>query len=111
MLTIGGTTRVFLALQPVDLRGSFNRLYGLVAEVLRLDPKSGHWFVFTNRRRTRIKILVFDGSGLWILAKRLEAGRFTWPRAEGPSLGLRNEEFSALVNGLEVSARKDWHRE
>jgi hypothetical protein len=48
MLTIGGTTRVFLAIQPVDLHGSFNRLYGYAAEVLRADPQSGHWFVFTN---------------------------------------------------------------
>ena len=110
MLSIGGTTRVFLAVQPVDLRGSFNRLYGIVAEVLREDPKSGHWFVFTNRRRTRIKILVFDGSGLWILTKRLEAGRYTWPMAEGTSLRVRNEEFGALVNGLEVTAKKNWYR-
>lgn len=70
MLSIGGTTRVFLAVQPVDLRGSFNRLYGYVADVLRENPKSGHWFVFTNRRRSRIKILVFDGTGLWILNNR-----------------------------------------
>ena len=111
MLSIGGTTRVFLALHPVDLRGSFNRLYGYVADVLRLDPKSGHWFVFTNRRRTRIKILVFDGTGLWILNKRLEAGRFGWPKSDGVSLSLRNEEFGALVNGLEVTAKRNWHRE
>src|SRR5690606_12907695 len=71
MLTIGGTTRVFLAVQPVDLRGSFDRLYGYVSEVLREDPRSGHWFVFTNKRKTRIKILVFDGTGLWVLNKRL----------------------------------------
>jgi transposase len=111
MLTIGGTTRVFLAVQPVDLRGSFDRLYGYVSEVLREDPRSGHWFVFTNKRKTRIKILVFDGTGLWVLNKRLCSGRFTWPSAEKPSLSLRNGEFGALVNGLEVTARKNWHRE
>ncbi len=111
MLTIGGTTRVFLAVQPVDLRGSFNRLYGYVAEVLRQDPKSGHWFVFTNRTKTRVKVLVYDGTGLWILNKRLNAGRFTWPVATQPTIGLRNEEFGALVNGLEVIAKKNWHRE
>ena len=70
MLTIGGTTRVFLAVQPVDLRGSFNRLYGYVVEVLQQDPQSGHWFVFTNKAKSRIKILVYDGTGLWILTKR-----------------------------------------
>lgn len=51
MLSIGGTTRVFLAVQPVDFRGSFDRLYGYVSQVLREDPRSGHWFCFTNKRR------------------------------------------------------------
>jgi transposase len=111
MLSIGGTTRVFLAVQPVDLRGSFNRLYGYVADVLRENPKSGHWFVFTNRRRSRIKILVFDGTGLWILNKRLEAGKFGWPVLDRAALNVRNEEFGALVNGLEVTAKKNWYRE
>lgn len=55
MLSIGGTTRVFLAVQPVDLRGSFDRLYGYVTEVLREDPRSGQWYGFVNKRRTRIK--------------------------------------------------------
>ena len=111
MLTIGGATRVFLAVQPVDLRGSFNRLYGYVADVLRQDPKSGHWFVFTNKTRTRVKVLVYDGTGLWVLNKRLNAGRFSWPASEQPSLTLRNEEFGALVSGLEVTAKRNWHRE
>lgn len=52
MLSIEGTTRVFLAVQPVDLRTSFNRLHGLVLDLLRQDPASGHWFLFTNRRQT-----------------------------------------------------------
>ncbi len=110
MLTIGGTTRVFVALQPVDLRASFNRLHGVIMEVLRADPQSGHWFIFTNRQKTRIKVYVFDGTGTWVLIKRLEAGRFTWPRGEGASLSLRTEELSALVSGLEVVAKKKWYR-
>lgn len=110
MLSIGGTTRVFLAVQPVDLRASFNRLHGLVLEVLRQDPASGHWFLFTNRRGTRIKIYVFDGTGTWILTKRLAAGRFTWPRGDDVALSLRTEELAALVNGLEVVAKKEWYR-
>ena len=89
MLTIGGTTRVFLAVQLVDLRGSFDRLYGYVTEVLREDPRSGHWYGFVNKRHTRIKILVFDGTGLWVLNRRLCSGRFTWPKADRPSLSFR----------------------
>jgi transposase len=72
----GGATRVFVAVAPTDLRGSFNALYGLVQRVLAQDPLSGHLFVFTNRRRNRLKILWWDGSGLWVAAKRLEKGCF-----------------------------------
>jgi transposase len=72
MLNVSGAARVLVATTPVDLRGSFNRLYGLVVERLLDDPLSGHLFVFTNRRRNRLKVLYWDGSGLWVCAKRLE---------------------------------------
>jgi len=75
MLNVSGTTRVPVATTPVDLRGSFNRLYSLVVEQLKADPLSGNLFLFTNRRRNRIKILTWDGSGIWICAKRLECQR------------------------------------
>jgi len=68
MLNVSGATRVLVATTPVDLRGSFNRLYGLVVEQLKDDPLSGHLFVFTNRRRNRLKVLYWDGSGLWVCA-------------------------------------------
>ena len=110
MIAPGPATRVFVALAPVDLRRSFNGLCACVQEQLRQDPLSGHLFVFTNQRRTRLKILCWDGSGLWVCAKRLERGRFTWPSGEGAQATLRAEEFSALVNGLEVQSKKDWYR-
>lgn len=110
MLTMGSATRIFVATAPVDLRGSFNRLSSLVKEVLEQDPLSGHWFCFTNRRRNRVKILVWDGTGLWVLAKRIESGRVSWPRMEGVSGKLRPEELSALLSGLEVTAKAGWYR-
>jgi len=110
MLNVSGATRVLVATTPVDLRGSFNRLYGLVVEHLRGDPLSGNLFLFTNRRRNRLKILFWDGSGLCIYAKRLENGRFTWPMSESGQVSLRGEEFSALIHGLEVRAKKNWYR-
>ena len=110
MLSVSGATRVLVATQPVDLRGSFNRLYSLVVERLQADPLSGHLFVFTNSRRNRLKVLYWDGSGLWVCAKRLEQGCFTWPRGEAAGLSLRGEEFNALIHGLEVAAKKDWYR-
>ena len=66
MLSVTSATRVLVATTPVDLRGSFNRLYSLVVEQLKAGPLSGHLFVFTNGRRNRIKVLYWDGSGLWI---------------------------------------------
>lgn len=110
MLNLSAATRVFVATAPVDLRGSFNRLFALTQAVLQQDPLSGHWFVFTNRQHNRVKVLFWDGSGLWVCAKRLERGRFTWPKAQSPSASLRNEELSALLAGLEVQAKANWYR-
>ncbi len=72
MLSLSPATRIFIALEPVDLRQSFNGLQARVQSVLEQDPLSGHVFLFTNRHRNRLKLLLFDGSGLWICAKRLE---------------------------------------
>lgn len=110
MLSPSPATRIFVALTPVDLRRSFNGLCAWVQERWQEDPLSGHVYVFTNARRNRLKLLYWDGSGLWVCAKRLERGRFSWPTGEGPHTHLRPEEWSALVNGLEVQAKRDWFR-
>jgi len=110
VLSLSSATRVLVATTPVDLRGSFNRLYNLVVEQLKCDPLSGHLFLFTNARHNRIKVLYWDGSGLWVCAKRLEKGRFTWPVSDEGRITLRGEEFSALIHGLEVRSKKNWYR-
>jgi len=110
MLNLSAATRAFIALTPVDLRGSFNRLSALAQTHLAQDPLSGHLFVFTNRRRNRLKILFWDGTGLWVCAKRLERGRFSWPSGAGPSVTWRGEQLSALVSGLEVRPKAGWYR-
>lgn len=111
MLSIGGTTRVSLAVQPVDLRGSFNRLYGYVFGRPSGESQVRALVRVHQSQTIEIKILVFDGTGLWILNKRLEAGKFGWPVSDRAALSVRNEEFGALVNGLEVTAKKNWYRE
>jgi transposase len=111
MMGLSPATRVFVALAPIDLRGSFNRLAGLVKQTLQADPLSGHLFVFTNRGRDRLKVLFWDGSGLWVCAKRLEKGRFAWPVGEGASCSLRPEQWTNLVQGLEVVSRRNWYRQ
>ena len=110
MLNCSPATRVFIALAPVDLRGSFNRLSGLVQNQLAQDPLAGHLFVFSNRSRNRLKILFWDGTGLWVCAKRLERGCFTWPQGTGAAASMRSEELTALLSGLEVRAKAGWFR-
>ena len=85
MIPLPQGVRVWLATGHTDMRKGFASLSLLVQEVLRHDPLSGHLFVFTNRLKNRIKIILFDGSGLWICAKRLERGTFGWPTGEGAS--------------------------
>jgi transposase len=110
MLSLSPATRIFVALEPADLRQSFNGLSARVQSVLAQDPLSGHLFLFTNRSRNRLKVIFFDGSGLWVWAKRLESGTFGWPTGEGPSRCLRPEELSLLLHGLEATPRRHWLR-
>jgi transposase len=113
MFGLGPATRIYLAVEAIDMRKGFEGLHGLVRDHLRYDPLSGHLFLFTNKTRTRLKALIWDGSGLWVCAKRLEKGRFRWPEAEDQSsVTMRAEELAMLVNGLDVKetrARK-WYR-
>jgi transposase len=103
-------TRVFVARDPVDLRRSFNGLCAWVQQQMAQDPLSGHLYLFTNRQRNRLKILLWDGTGLWCCAKRLERGRFGWPAGAAAHPQLRPEELSALLSGLEVTPRRGWYR-
>ncbi len=70
MLSFSGSLKVFVAVEPCDMRRSFNGLHDAVGTTLKEDPKSGAIFAFTNKRRSLLKILYWDGSGLWVLAKR-----------------------------------------
>lgn len=114
MFGLATATRVFLAPGATDMRKGFEGLFGLVRDVLGEDPLSGHLFLFANRDRTRLKVLVFDGSGLWVCAKRLEKGRFAWPEAqEGqPRIAMRAEELTLLLSGIDLGQTKPrkWFR-
>ena len=114
MFGLGPATKIYLAAGAVDMRKGFEGLYGLVRDQLGQDPLSGHLFLFTNRTRTRLKALVWDGSGLWVCAKRLERGRFRWPTAETRhGVTMRPEELAMLVNGMdlqEARPRANWYR-
>jgi transposase len=101
-------TRVFVRAGATDLRQSFDGLHALVREQLGEDPLSGHLFVFCNRTRTRLKVLCWDGSGLWVCAKRLERGTFAWP-ASGDGV-IEGAQLHALLAGLQVQGMRAWYR-
>jgi len=86
VLSFTGGLRVFLAVEPADMRKGFEGLHALVGERLGENVRGGALFVFTNRRHTRLKVLYFDGTGLWLMTKRLEEGTFAWPRSRRSDL-------------------------
>ena len=114
MFGLGPATKIYLAVGATDLRKGFEGLYGMVKDRLGLEPLSGHLVFFCNGSRNRIKVLFWDGSGLWICAKRLEKGRFSWPVQSESSarVTLSHEELSLLLGGIDLTRTKakDWYR-
>ena len=114
MFGLGAATRIYLAVGSTDMRKGFEGLYGLVRDQLGLDPLSGHLCLFCNKGRNRLKVLYWDGSGLWICAKRLERGRFSWPSdgEQSARVTLSQEELSLLLGGIDLTRtrRKNWYR-
>jgi len=112
MFNFATTQRIYLAVEPVDMRKQFNGLWALASEKLREDPFKGSLFVFTNKDRDRLKILYWDGSGVWVLAKRLEKGRFSWPQASGPEkIHLEPAALTMLLAGIDLKdgCKKAWY--
>jgi transposase len=110
MIALTAGVRIFVAVSPVDLRRGFEGLSAHVEGVLQQRVAEGGLFVFTNRRRNRLRLLWFDGTGLWCATKRLEGGTLHWPAGEGVSVSVRAEQLSALISGLEVTERAGWYR-
>lgn len=110
MLALTPATRIFVAVVPVDLRRGFDGLSAYAEAVLEQRVLEGGLFVFTNRRRNRLRLLWFDGTGLWLATKRLEGGTLSWPAGPGASVGVRPEQLSALIAGLEVTEKAGWYR-
>lgn len=114
MFGVGPATRIYLAAGVTDMRKGFEGLYGLARDHLQCEPLSGHVFLFCNRQRNRLKVLFWDGSGLWICAKRLEKGRFRWPEAGAgqAKVVLTHEELAMLIGGMDLqqARRRPWYR-
>jgi transposase len=112
MLAFPAAMKIYLAVEPVDMRKSFNGLWAVASEKLREDPKSGAVFAFTNKKRNRLKLLYWDTTGVWVLAKRLEEGRFSWPvNRTGAKLSITPESLTMIMSGIELQKglRKAWY--
>ena len=114
MFGFGPATRIHVATGSIDLRKGFNGLYGLVRDRLECEPTSGHVFLFTNARRNRLKLVVYDGSGLWVCAKKLDRGCFRWPDAGSAvkKIMLSHEELALFLGGIDLAQteRRKWYR-
>lgn len=110
--TLGPARRAYLRVGPTDMRKSFNTLAALVQHHMGRDPLSGELFAFCSRRRNLIKILAWDGTGLWIHSKRLEKGTFRWPSVGGTAQALTCQELDLILQGIDVKDAKSrrWYR-
>jgi transposase len=99
-----GAVRVLVATKPVDFRKGAEGLAALVRETMQTDPFSGAVYVFRAKRADRVKLIYWDGTGVCLFAKRLEDGKFRWPKAQDGVMRLSAAELSALLEGL------DWKR-
>lgn len=104
MLIPPGPIRVLVATKPVDFRKGMDGLAALVKEQLKADPFCGVIYCFRSKRADRVKLIFWDGTGLCLFAKRLEDGKFRWPRIEDGVMRLSAAQLAALVEGL------DWSR-
>ena len=99
-----GAVRVLVATKPVDFRKGAEGLAALVRETMGADPFSGAVYVFRAKRADRIKLVFWDGTGVVLVAKRLEDGEFRWPKVQDSAMHLTAAQLSALLEGL------DWRR-
>jgi transposase len=111
---VGAATRIYLAPGATDMRMGFNGLYGLVRDQLLCDPLSGHLFLFSNAHRNRLKILFWDTTGLWVCSKKLEKGRFHWPKPGEAQrkIVLSHEQLALLLGGIDLTQTRPrkWYR-
>jgi transposase len=104
MIGPSGTVRVLVATKPVDFRKGADGLAALVRETMGADPFSGTVYVFRAKRADRVKLVFWDGTGVVLVAKRLEDSEFRWPKLQDGVIHLSAAELSALLEGL------DWRR-
>jgi len=99
MIAITSKHKVFIAIQPIDFRRGIDGIQGLCQQQLQLDPFSGHFFIFRNKRANALKILCFDEQGFWLMHKRLSQGRFKhWPASQWEVCEMTPTQLHLLIN-------------
>ena len=106
MLNVSNTQRVYLACGSTDLRKSIDGLAAIVQESFGLNPFSPSLFVFCNRDRNKLKLLFWDHNGFWLFYRRLERGRFHWPKETEGTVNVTGRQLRWLLDGLELSQRQ-----
>ena len=106
MLSVSPSVPIFLYTQPTDMRKGFDGLSGIVRSAFNVDPLDGSMFLFVNRRRNRLKILHWDGSGFWLYYKLLEAGTFEVIRAEGKCVQIDATQLAMILGGVSLVTAK-----
>ena len=106
MLTLGLSGRIWVCVQPVDGRKSFDGLSAVVTTQLGRDPLSGDLFVFKNRRGDRLKILAWQGDGFALYLRRLEQGTFAFPSADAAELSITATELAMILGGVDWQGAK-----
>jgi transposase len=104
MFRLDADLRVYLHREAIDFRLGINGLVRLVEQSTQLDPFARAVFAFHNRRCNRIKLLLWDSTGFWLLLKRLEADRFSWPRRSEVIIELTTEQLHWLLEGIDIEA-------
>ncbi len=103
MISTPASVRVFLCTTPTDMRRSFDGLSGMVSDLIKADPYSGHLFVFRNKRGHLAKVLWWDGSGFSLFYRRLEKGVFRFPTSADASIEIDAAELTLLLEGIDLA--------
>lgn len=108
MILLTAQTRILLATSPADFRKGMDGLAAVCRLALEKEPRNGTYFVFINRSRTMIRILAYDGTGFWLMTKRLSRGRFGgWPTSDSPVSTVAAKQLRVLLSGHDLSTYND----
>ncbi|MFP3569751.1 IS66 family insertion sequence element accessory protein TnpB [Paraburkholderia sp. SIMBA_030] len=104
MFRLDADLRIYLHREPIDFRSGINSLVTLVERSMQLDPLARAVYAFHNRKRNRVKLLLYDRSGFWLMLKRLEADHFAWPHRQQAVIELTTEQLHWLLDGINIDA-------